>query len=128
MRILIVEDELILAADLEHQLANLGHQVVGIAESSEEAIRLANQQRPDLITMDFQLQGEMSGGELATTLQMLTGARIIYITAFPDALLRTGDGNPPGICVEKPFTPRQIAAAVSGAMRRNPAANDHSFE
>src|SRR5438309_11904282 len=110
MRILIVEDELILAADLEYQLASLGHQVIGIAECSEEAIRMAGEQRPDLITMDFQLQGEMSGGELATTLQKLTGARIMYITAFPDALLRNANGNAPGICVQKPFTPRQIAA------------------
>jgi DNA-binding response OmpR family regulator len=126
MRILIVEDELILAADLEDQLTNLGHQVIGIAESPEDAIRMANQQSPDLITMDFQLQGEMSGGELATILQRLTGARIIYITAFPDALLRNRDGNTPGICIQKPFTLRQIAAAVSGAIRRSPVANDHS--
>lgn len=127
MRILIVEDELILAADLEYQLTNLGHQVIGIAESAEEAIRLANHQKPDLITMDFQLQGKMSGGELATALQTGTGAQIIYITAFPDALLRAGKGNPPATCIEKPFTPRQIAAAVSAAMRPHSPADDGCF-
>jgi len=115
MRILIVEDELILAADLEYQLTSLGHQVIGIAESAEQALELARRGNPDLITMDFQLQGRMSGGELAKGLHEITGARIIYITAFPGALLRDRERDPSAICIEKPFTGRQIAAAVDTA-------------
>ena len=116
MRVLIVEDELILAADLEYQLTSLGHDVIGIAECGEQAIELATRGKPDLITMDFRLQGKMSGGELAKDLHALTAARIIYVTAFPNALLRDPDGHAPAICIEKPFTARQIAAAVEEAM------------
>src|SRR5947208_2812224 len=64
-RIFIVEDEQIVAADLDAQLRRLGHQVIGIAASGEEAMRLAEQLRPELVLMHVRIQGDMDGTEAA---------------------------------------------------------------
>ena len=68
-RILIVEDEQIIAADLRNKLQRLGHQVIGMAIGGEEAITMADQFQPDLVLMDVQLEGAMSGTEAARTIQ-----------------------------------------------------------
>ncbi len=116
MRILIVEDEQIIAADLEDQLTDMGHRVIGIAACREEALQLSEREKPELVMMDFQLAGEMSGNEFAQTIRDTTGAGIIFITAFPGVFLRNHskeDVHP--ICVGKPFSRFQIEAAVSAA-------------
>ena len=74
-RILIVEDEQIIAADLRNKLVGLGHEIVGMAIAGAEAISIAEQVRPDLVLMDVQLEGAMSGTEAARTIQKHTGAR-----------------------------------------------------
>jgi CheY-like chemotaxis protein len=70
-RILIVEDEQIIAADLEQKLIALGHQVVGSAASGEEAIRLAQHLRPELVLMDVRIRGSVDGTEAARRIQAL---------------------------------------------------------
>ena len=62
---LIVEDEQIVAADLESKLTPMGYSVVGTAASGEEAIRLAGEEKPEIVVMDIQLQGAMKGTEAA---------------------------------------------------------------
>ncbi len=61
LRVLIVEDEQIVAADLEGKLTRIGHQVVGVAASGEEAIPVAEELRPELVLMDVRLQGSLDG-------------------------------------------------------------------
>jgi DNA-binding NarL/FixJ family response regulator len=112
-RVLIAEDEIIVADDLEWQLSKMGYEVVGIASSGEEAITLAQRERAAIVLMDIQLQGRMSGIDAAKAIQRLTGAAIIYVTAFPAIFLRNTDGmNPPGLCIGKPYSKVQLRTAL----------------
>jgi CheY-like chemotaxis protein len=121
LRVLIVEDEQIIAADLEGKLEKMGHQVVGTAISGEEAIALADQMWPQLVMMDIQLRGEIDGTEAARTIQARTGAEIIFITAFPGVFLKHPSGMPkPGICLIKPFSKQQLEAALSAENAASP--------
>lgn len=122
--ILIVEDELIIAADLRNTLRRMGHDVVGIAMTGQEAITMAGQTKPDLVLMDVQLQGEMAGTEAARTIQQQTGAKVIFITAFPGIFL--GDPSQmmdPGVCLGKPFSRLQLEAALAATLRTSGSAD-----
>ncbi len=117
IRILIVEDEQIIAADLASQLARMGHQVVGMASEGQEALDLADRLRPELVLMDVKLEGQMTGTEAARIIQDRTGAGIVFVTAFPNVMLL----KPPllsktGICLGKPFSRSQLEAALRAAL------------
>ena len=113
-RVLIVEDELIVADDLEWQLTNIGYEVTGVAASGDEALTAINESRPDIVLMDIQLQGRMNGIEAAKLIQSATGAAIIFVTAFPSVFLKDPDQmRPPGICLSKPFSILQLRAALN---------------
>lgn len=112
-RVLIVEDEIIVADDLEWQVSKIGYDVMGIAASGEEALTAIDRQQPDIVLMDIQLQGRMNGIEAARLIQRQTGAAIIFVTAFPATFLRDPDQmRPPGICLSKPFSMVQLKAAL----------------
>lgn len=116
-RILIVEDELLVASDLEARLTQMGHQVLGIATTGEEAIALAEQHRPDVVLMDMQLAGKMNGQEAANIIQTARPVPVIYLTAFvgmlaPDTKLR-GRGN---AFLSKPFSTFEIAEGLKAAL------------
>jgi CheY-like chemotaxis protein len=119
-RVLIVEDEVIVADDLECQLKQIGYETIGIAASGEEALSLAEQTRPDIVIMDIQLQGRMTGIEAANSIQRKTGAAIIFVTAFAAVFVRDpGQMQPPGICLGKPFSTVQLRAALQSVMTPN---------
>ena len=84
-RILIVEDESIVAMDLAGQLRDLGHEVVGIADNAEDALRLASLCRPDLTLLDVRLKGPRDGVEVADALARQHDAAVLYLTAYSDA-------------------------------------------
>jgi len=111
-RVLLVENELIIAADLRNKLTRLGHEVVGIAITGEEAVGMAEELRPDLVLMDIQLEGGMRGTECARTIQERTGAPIIFLTAFSGTLIRDATDIHPGICLSKPFSRVQLETAL----------------
>jgi CheY-like chemotaxis protein len=116
-RILIVEDEQIIAADLQNKLRRLGHEVIGTAIAGEDAIRMAEQVRPDLVLMDVQLDGAMSGTEAARIIRQRTGAQVIFITAFPGVFLQDPTRmTSPGICLRKPFSRIQLEAVLGAAL------------
>jgi CheY-like chemotaxis protein len=121
-RILIVEDEFIVADDLENQLTRLGHEVVGTAASGEEALAIADEKRPDIVLMDIQLEGPMTGVEAAKFIHNSTGAAVIFVTAFAAVFVRNpSQMTAPGICLSKPFSPVQLRAAlesVGGAVNK----------
>jgi CheY-like chemotaxis protein len=102
--ILIVEDEQILAADLQNKLRRLGYCVDGIATSGEEAIRRAQERLPSLVLMDVRLSGTMDGVEAARQIQANTSIPIVYITGYSDLFLRDPSiMQAPGLCIAKPF-------------------------
>lgn len=113
LRILVVEDEQIVAADLSAKLKRLGYEVAGIASSGEDAIALAEKLRPQLVLMDVRLRGHMDGTEAARHIQRSTGAPIIFITAYAEIFLRDPSlMNPPGLCISKPFSMGQLRAVL----------------
>jgi CheY-like chemotaxis protein len=115
-RVLIVEDEQIIAADLRNKLQRMGYEIVGMASAGDEAISMAEKFRPDLVLMDVQLDGDMSGIEAARTIQERSGAQIIFITAFPGVFLRDpAKMTEPGICLGKPLSRGQLEVALAAA-------------
>lgn len=112
-RVLIVEDESIVADDLGWKVTQLGYDVVGIAASSDEALEIAEQQRPHIVLMDVQLQDGVAGTETARAIQNKTGAAIIFVTAYAVVFLKDPGAMPaPGICLSKPFSILQLKTAL----------------
>ncbi len=92
---MIVEDEVIVAMDVQQRLERLGYNVVAHATSGEEAITLAMREMPDLILMDIKIQGEMDGIDAAARIRATHDIPIIYVTAFSgdDTIIARADGT-----------------------------------
>ncbi|WP_299968776.1 response regulator [uncultured Roseobacter sp.] len=115
-RVMIIEDEAIIAMDIESIVADMGHLVTGIARTRNEANRLGAAERPDLILADIQLADNSSGIDAVNDLLGKLGdTPVIFITAFPERLL-TGDKPEPAFLISKPYTEDQVISAVSQAM------------
>lgn len=114
--VMIIEDEAIIAMDIESIVADMGHRVTGIARTRDEAVELARSDVPDLILADIQLADNSSGIDAVNDMLTELGARpVIFITAFPERLL-TGDKPEPAFLISKPYTEDQVISAVSQAM------------
>jgi len=114
--VLIIEDEAIIAMDLEAIVADMGHDVVDIARTRDGAVKLGTKHKPDLILADIQLADKSSGIDAVNDLLATLGdVPVIFITAFPERLL-TGDRPEPAFLIAKPYTEEQVRAAVSQAM------------
>lgn len=115
-RVLIIEDEAIIAMDLESIVADLGHRVIGVARTRDDAVKLAAKEAPDLVLADIQLADNSSGIDAVNDILGALGHRpVIFITAFPERLL-TGDRPEPAFLISKPFSEEQVRSAVSQAM------------
>jgi len=119
-KILLVEDEYILALDLERQLTELGYKVIGFVASGEEAVALAHEHKPDLILMDIKIKGEIDGIEAARQIQERDAIPVIYITAYSDRLFldRAKITEPFGYLV-KPVNRRELSANIEMALYRH---------
>lgn len=114
--ILIIEDEAIIAMDLETIVSEMGHRVTGVARTRSEAVSLGNSDTPDMILADIQLADNSSGIDAVNDLMADLGERpVIFITAFPERLL-TGEKHEPAFLISKPYTEEQVISAVSQAM------------
>lgn len=116
-RILVVEDDRLIARDIAMQLQLLGYQTLGPAHSGEQAIELANQLRPDLILMDVNLASVMDGIEAVRNIRSQLDVPIVYLSAFTDTsnLERAKQTNPAGY-LTKPFIEYQLADALSAVL------------
>ncbi|NIY78389.1 response regulator [Celeribacter sp. HF31] len=115
-RVMVIEDEAIIALDLQGIVADMGHQITGVASIASEAVKLAKETQPDLILSDIQLADGSSGIDAVN--DILKGAAdtpVIFITAFPERLL-TGDRPEPAFVITKPYSEDQVRSAVSQAM------------
>lgn len=119
IRILIVEDETIVAMDVQECLENLGYVVPAIAVSGEEAITKANELRPDLILMDIRLRGEIDGIQAAEQIWDVLKIPIVYATGYSDrnTLSRTTSTAAFGY-VLKPLEERELYVAIETALQR----------
>ena len=114
-KVLIVEDEILIAEDLRLILQRMGYQVVGIASSGIEAVRLADGAHPDLVLMDVRLQGAMDGVEAARQIRRVADIPIIYVTAHA-SVLASLEQDHRSIRLAKPFSPAQLQAAINAVM------------
>ncbi|ADM10082.1 response regulator [Parvularcula bermudensis HTCC2503] len=118
-RVLIIEDEAIIAADLEQLVTDLGHEVTGNAITKDEAIEKAKQSPPGLVLCDIQLADDSSGIDAAQEILALFDVPIIFITAYPERLL-TGERPEPTYLISKPFQDNTVKAAIGQALFFHP--------
>ena len=117
--ILIVEDETIVAKDIEFTLEGMGYGVAGIADSGEDAVELAEKTRPDLILMDVKLRGRMDGIEAAKRISACHSMPIILLSAFPDRLRTDGDAGNVRAYMIKPFNERILESTIKTVLRKS---------
>ena len=117
-RVLIVEDEHLIALGLRRRLTAMGHTVVGLAASGEEAVARADVLQPDVILMDICLRGAMDGVEAARSIRARAPIPVIYLSAFMDAptLTRARQTVPVGYLV-KPVSDQALRTAVERALK-----------
>jgi diguanylate cyclase (GGDEF)-like protein/PAS domain S-box-containing protein len=119
-RILIVEDEKIIALDLQRRLERFGFSVVGMAASGAEAVDLAKDREPDIILMDIRLEGEMDGIEASKRIRAQFAIPVIFLTAYTDekTLERAKEVEPFGYIL-KPFKERELYTTIDIALYKN---------
>lgn len=113
--VLIIEDEPIIALDIETMVEELGHTVTGVARTHREAIALVARKRPGLVLADIQLADGSSGLDAVNEILSSIDVPVIFITAYPERLL-TGDRPEPAFLITKPFQPEAVKAAISQAL------------
>ncbi|WP_342076315.1 response regulator [Yoonia sp. SS1-5] len=115
-RVMVIEDEAMIAMDLHDLVIGMGHDVTGAAATHAQAVMLAAAEKPDLILSDIQLADGSSGIEAVDEiLEAAAGTPVIFVTAFPERLL-TGDRAEPAFVITKPYSEEQIKSAVGQAM------------
>lgn len=113
--ILIIEDETMIAVDLELIVNDIGHNVVGVAKTEEEAVAMARAQKPGLVLADIRLADGSSGLDAVNRILPNLEVPVIFITAYPEKLL-TGERPEPTFLIAKPFLPETVKAVVSQAL------------
>ena len=114
-RVLIIEDEPLIAHDIETLVADLGHEVTGVARTHAEAVSLADQDAPGLVLADIQLADGSSGIDAVNDIIKTFNVPVIFITAFPERLL-TGEKPEPAFLITKPFIADMVKAIISQAL------------
>ncbi|WP_404403008.1 response regulator [Pelagibacterium halotolerans] len=110
--VMIIEDEPLIAMDIEQMVETLGHTVTGVARTHAEAVKLFNERRPGLVLADIQLADGSSGIDAVNDILKSVSVPVIFITAFPERLL-TGERPEPAFLVTKPFQPDMVKALIS---------------
>ena len=113
--VLIIEDEALIAQDIEFIAQDLGHRVIGIARTHQEAVELAKSRRPGLLLADIQLADGTSGLNAVNEILESFDAPVIFITAYPERLL-TGQRPEPAFLISKPYKIDIVKATISQAL------------
>jgi CheY-like chemotaxis protein len=113
LKILIVEDEIIVAEDLKQLLENLGYNIVGIAAKGKDALKITGETNPDLILMDIMLKGELDGIDTAQTIRNVYNIPFIYLTGSTDNTIRErAETTKPIGYITKPFDDTGIQNSI----------------
>ncbi len=113
--VLIIEDEPIIAMDLEELVASCGHRVIGVAATEADAVAIAEKSRPGLILADINLGAGGDGTAAVSRIMRNYYAPVIFVTAYPERLL-TGEALEPAFVITKPFEPLTLAIATYQAV------------
>lgn len=114
-RVMIIEDEPMIALDIETIVTEIGHEVVGIAATRKHAVSLAQRTSPGIVLADIQLADGSSGIDAVNDILTEIDVPVIFITAYPERLL-TGNRAEPAFLVTKPFKPEMLKAVISQAL------------
>lgn len=115
-KVMVIEDEAIIAMDIKSIVTSMGHRVTGIGRTHNDAVRIGLAENPDLILADIHLADDSSGIEAVNELLETVGpVPVVFITAYPEKLL-TGNRPEPAFVIAKPYTEDQVRSAVSQAM------------
>ena len=119
-RVLVVEDEALIALDLESRLVELGYEVVGIADNRDDAVDLCRRKNPNLVLMDISIRGDMDGIETARDLVEMRDVPVIFLTAYANdsTVERAAEVSPYGY-LQKPFHDRTLTATIKVALARH---------
>lgn len=113
--VLIIEDEPLIAMDIESLVQSLGHRVNSVARTHAEAIEAVAKQRPGLVLADIQLADGSSGLDAVNEMLASFAVPVVFITAYPERLL-TGERPEPAFLITKPFQPETVKAVISQAL------------
>lgn len=120
-KILIVEDEVIVALDLQSRLERLGYTVLDTFMSGEEACEKVFDLRPDLVLMDIQLGGGMDGIETAKAIHACIDIPVVFITAYAEKnVIELSDNNGPYTFIRKPFDEQELYKVIGDALENTP--------
>lgn len=113
--VLIIEDEPLIAMDIEDLVGSMGHRVLGVARTQKEAVEMAQKCRPQIVLSDIQLADGSSGIDAVNDILREFDVPVIFITAFPERLL-TGQRPEPAFLITKPFSPEMVKGVMSQAL------------
>jgi DNA-directed RNA polymerase specialized sigma24 family protein len=113
--VLIIEDEPVIAIDLERLVEDLGHRVIGVGATHSEAVSLVARKQPGLVLADVRLADGSSGIEAVSEILQTYDVPVIFITAYPERLL-TGDRPEPAFLITKPFNDETVKAMIGQAL------------
>lgn len=118
-KILFVEDDDVLARIISWRLTNLGYQVCGRATSGKEAMELVVQEKPDIVLMDINIQGDIDGVETTEMIKKAFKTPVIYLTSHSDGpTLERAKATQPDGFVLKPFGDNELRVAIELALSR----------
>lgn len=125
-KILIVEDEMIIARDIKGKLESLGYNVVGIVSSGEDAINKSETEKPNLILMDIELSGKIDGIEASKKIIENNNISIIYLTAYSDSkTFRRAISTEPINYLVKPIDEEKLESAIETALFQSKMTDDY---
>ncbi|MEP7376460.1 MAG: response regulator [Chitinophagaceae bacterium] len=128
IKILVVEDEMIIAAKISMQLTSMGYEVTGILPRGEEALLHMEENKPDIVLLDINLKGNLDGIEIATIMQQRNNIPVIYLTANSDeATFNRAKPTRPYAFISKPFKQLDLQRAIELTISRM-AANDNNAQ
>jgi CheY-like chemotaxis protein len=124
-KILVVEDDSIIALTIQGRLKQFGYEVIGRASTGEDAIKKADELKPDLVLMDIHLKGSMDGIQAAEMVYGLYNIPVVYLTAFSDekTLERAQKTSPFGYVV-KPFSDTTLRTTIKMALLKDASDKD----
>jgi two-component system, cell cycle sensor histidine kinase and response regulator CckA len=121
-RVMIVEDDRVVARDIRTQVSRMGHSVVGVTGSGEEAVTLAAAEQPDLVLMDIRLEGEMDGIEAAQRIRSKNRIPVVFLTAYGnEEIIRRASLTEPFGYLLKPFEEPQMRTVIQMALYKREA-------
>lgn len=114
-RMLIVEDEPLIAAQIKRIAESLGHRVIGIATRASEAVALSQAHQPDIVLCDIQLADGSVGTDAVAEMALAENVPVVFVTAYPEKYLSTTNEGP-SYLITKPFDPDYLKAVIGHAL------------